>query len=87
VPASEQIGGGEKVIYAKEPLSFKGFLGFYTVRGYLKASQPLSDAVSVYVRAEYPANDPACKVLTAPSQSQMMPRTLPCMFANEDKMM
>jgi hypothetical protein len=74
VPAPEQAGGvaggNDKVIYAKGPLSFKGILGFYTVRGYLKAPQPLSDAVEIYVRANDPADDPACKALTIPSQGQ-----------------
>jgi hypothetical protein len=67
LPVPEQIGdltGSKKIIYAKEPLSFKGSFGTYTVRGYLKASRPLSAAVGVYVRAEDPADDPTCKALT-----------------------
>jgi hypothetical protein len=52
------------IIYAKEPLSFKGPSGAYTVRGYLKASRSLSAAVGVYVRAKNPADDPTCKALT-----------------------
>jgi hypothetical protein len=67
LPAPEQIGDGEKVIYAKEALPVKG-LGTYTVKGYLKASQPLSDAVGVYRRTQDPGEDPTCKVLTVPSQ-------------------
>jgi hypothetical protein len=62
LPASEQIGdftGSKTIIYAKEPLSFKGPSGKYTVRGYLKASRPLSAAVGVYVRAD----EPTCEVL------------------------
>jgi hypothetical protein len=65
--APEQIaGGGEKVIYAKEPLLVEG-VGTYTMRGYLKASQPLSDAIGVYRRTQDPADDPTCKALTVPS--------------------
>jgi ABC-type multidrug transport system fused ATPase/permease subunit len=70
---SERIGdpiGDRKVIYAKERLSFKGPSGVYTVRGYLRASQPLNAIISIYVRAKDPADDPTCEVLTAPSQTQ-----------------
>jgi hypothetical protein len=67
LPVPEQIGdltGSKGIIYAKEPLSFKGPSGAYTVRGYLKASRSLSAAVGVYVRAKNPADDPTCKALT-----------------------
>ncbi len=73
LPVFEQIenpAGDGKIIYAKEALSFKAPSGTYTVRGYLKASQSLNGAIGVYVRAEDPADDPTCKVLTVPSQTQ-----------------
>jgi len=73
LPAPEQVGdltGGKKIIYAKEPLSFKGPLGTYVVQGYLKASQSLNNAIGVYVRAKDPADDSTCKVLNVTSQVQ-----------------
>jgi hypothetical protein len=73
LPAPEQIGGlsrgDEGIVYAKEPLLFEQ-TGIYVVRGYLKASRPLSGAISVYMRESDPASDPACKALAVPSQAQ-----------------
>ncbi len=75
MPTPEQIVDSLKttdygtIIYTKEPLSLEG-IGTYIVGGYLKVSQPLNSAITIYRRTKDPASDSACKVLTLSSQSQ-----------------
>jgi len=60
------------VVYAKEPVPFKSPTdrGSYLLYGYVGASQALSAPVAIYVRAEDPSEDPACKALIAPLPAQ-----------------
>jgi hypothetical protein len=67
-----QAEAGGAVVYAKEPIPFDPPTdrGSYYLYGYVGASQALSAPVAVYLRAKDPSEDPACKVLVAPSAAQ-----------------